>query len=94
MKLSFIPTLSFSYGKLSVINKKILSPALFFGEMRLNTVDNKDRNFQNPKGYQLNYLFKLIFMPHLFWAIGALVFLLITVLITLSLPIMVRYLVD
>ena len=62
--------------------------------MRLNTVDNKDRNFQNPKGYQLNYLFKLIFMPHLFWAIGALVFLLITVLITLSLPIMVRYIVD
>ncbi len=62
--------------------------------MRLNTVDNKDRNFQNPKGYQLNYLLKLIFMPHLFWAIGALVFLLITVLITLSLPIMVRYIVD
>ena len=62
--------------------------------MRLNTVDNKDRNFQNPKGYQLNYLLKLIFMPHLFWAIGALGFLLITVLITLSLPIMVRYIVD
>ena len=62
--------------------------------MRLNTVDNKDRNFQNPKGYQLKYLFKLIFMPHLFWAMGALVFLLITVLITLSLPIMVRYIVD
>ena len=62
--------------------------------MRLNTVDKKDRNFQNPKGYQLNYLFKLIFMPHVFWAIGALVFLLITVLITLSLPIMVRYIVD
>ena len=57
-------------------------------------MDNKDRNFQNPKGYQLNYLLKLIFMPHLFWAIGALVFLLITVLITLSLPIMVRYIVD
>ena len=62
--------------------------------MRLNTVDNKDRNFQNPKGYQLKHLFKLIFMPHLFWAMGALVFLLITVLITLSLPIMVRYIVD
>ena len=62
--------------------------------MRLNTVDNKGKNFQKPKGYQLNYLFKLIFMPHLFWAIGALVFLLITVLITLSLPIMVRYIVD
>ena len=62
--------------------------------MRLNTVDNKNRNFQNPKGYKLNYLFKLIFMPHLFWALGALVFLLITVLITLSLPVMVRYIVD
>ena len=62
--------------------------------MRLNTVDNKDRNFQNPKGYHLNYLLKLIFMPHLFWALGALVFLLITVLITLSLPVMVRYIVD
>ena len=33
-------------------------------------------------------------MPHLFWALGALVFLLITVLITLSLPVMVRYIVD
>ena len=62
--------------------------------MRLNKVDNKNRNFQNPKGYQLKYLFKLIFMPHLFWALGALVFLLITVLITLSLPVMVRYIVD
>ena len=57
-------------------------------------MDNKNRNFQNPKGYQLKYLFKLIFMPHLFWALGALVFLLITVLITLSLPVMVRYIVD
>ncbi len=62
--------------------------------MRLKTVDKKDRNFQNPKGYQLKYLFKLIFMPHLFWAMGALVFLLITVLVTLSLPLMVRYIVD
>ena len=62
--------------------------------MRLNKVDNKNRNFQNPKGYQLKYLFKLIFMPQLFWALGALVFLLITVLITLSLPVMVRYIVD
>tara|TARA_B100000989_G_scaffold156842_1_gene117129 strand:- start:30 stop:1805 length:1776 start_codon:yes stop_codon:yes gene_type:complete len=62
--------------------------------MRLNTVNNKDRNFQNPKSYQLKYLFKLIFMPHLFWATGALVFLLVTVLITLSIPIMVRYIVD
>ncbi len=62
--------------------------------MRSNTVNNKNRNFQNPKGSQLKYLFKLIFMPHLFWAMGALVFLLTTVLITLSLPIMVRYIVD
>ncbi len=62
--------------------------------MRSNTVNNKNRNFQNPKGGQLKYLFKLIFMPHLFWAMGALVFLLTTVLITLSLPIMVRYIVD
>ena len=62
--------------------------------MRLNKVDNKNGNFQNPKGYQLKYLFNLIFMPHLFWALGALVFLLITVLITLSLPVMVRYIVD
>ena len=57
-------------------------------------MNNKNRNFQNPKGGQLKYLFKLIFMPHLFWAMGALVFLLTTVLITLSLPIMVRYIVD
>ena len=62
--------------------------------MRLNTVNNKDRIFQNPKSYHLKYLFKLTFMPHLFWAMGALVFLLVTVLITLSLPIMVRYIVD
>ena len=62
--------------------------------MRLNTVDNKDRNFQNLKPYQLKQLFKLIFIPHLFWALGALIFLLVTVLITLSIPIMVRYIVD
>ena len=62
--------------------------------MRSNTVDNKDRNFQNLKPYQLKQLFKLIFIPHLFWALGALIFLLFTVLITLSIPIMVRYIVD
>ena len=62
--------------------------------MRLNTVDNKDRNFQNLKPYQLKQLFKLIFIPHLFWALGSLIFLLFTVLITLSIPIMVRYIVD
>ncbi len=57
-------------------------------------MDKKDRTSQNPKGYQLKYLFKLIFMPHLCWAMGALIFLLVTVLITLSIPIMVRYIVD
>ncbi len=62
--------------------------------MRSNTVNNKDRNFQNLKPYQLKQLFKLIFIPHLFWALGALIFLLVTVLITLSIPIMVRYIVD
>ena len=62
--------------------------------MRSNTVDNKDRNFQNLKPHQLKQLFKLIFIPHLFWALGALIFLLFTVLITLSIPIMVRYIVD
>ncbi len=62
--------------------------------MRSNTVDNKDRNFQNLQPHQLKQLFKLIFIPHLFWALGALIFLLFTVLITLSIPIMVRYIVD
>ena len=57
-------------------------------------MDNNDRKFQSPKGYQLTHLFKLIFMPHLFWALGSLIFLLVTVLITLSLPVMVRYIVD
>ncbi len=62
--------------------------------MKSNTVDNEHSNLQSPKGYQLKQLFKQIFMPHLFWALGALVFLLVTVLITLSLPVMVRYIVD
>ncbi len=62
--------------------------------MKLNTVDNKHSNLKSPKGYHLKQLFKQIFMPHLFWALGALIFLLITVLITLSLPTMVRYIVD
>ncbi len=62
--------------------------------MRLQTVDNKDGDFQNLNPNQLKQLFKLIFMPHLFWALGALMFLLITVFITLSLPIMARYIVD
>ena len=62
--------------------------------MKSNTVDNKHSNLQSPKGYQLKQLFKQIFMPHLFWALGALVFLVVTVLITLSLPVMARYIVD
>ncbi len=62
--------------------------------MKSNTVDNKHSNLQAPKGNQFKQLFKQIFMPHLFWALGALIFLLVTVLITLSLPVMVRYIVD
>ena len=62
--------------------------------MRSNAVDNKDRNFQNKKGYQFKQLFKLIFMWHLFWGMGALILLLITVLITLSFPIMEQYIFD
>ncbi|MDC3081008.1 ABC transporter transmembrane domain-containing protein [Paracoccaceae bacterium] len=62
--------------------------------MKLNTVVNEDKNFDHPKGYQLKHLFIQIFKPHLFWALGALMFLLLTVLITLSLPIMARYIVD
>ena len=62
--------------------------------MKSKKVDNKHSNHQSAKGYQLKQLFKQIFMPHLFWALGALIFLLVTVLITLSLPIMVRYIVD
>ena len=57
-------------------------------------MDNKHSNVLCAKGYQLKQLFKQIFMPHLFWALGAHIFLLVTVLITLSLPIMVRYIVD
>ena len=62
--------------------------------MRPNSVDNKDKNLENKKKYQLNQLFFQIFKPHLFWALGALIFLFVTVLITLSLPIMARYIVD
>ena len=62
--------------------------------MRSNSVDNKDKNFDNPKRYQLKHLLFQIFKPHLFWALGALIFLFLTVLITLSLPIMARYIVD
>ena len=62
--------------------------------MKSEAMNKKNKNFQNPKGYQLKQLVKHIFMPHLFWALGALTFLFVTVLITLSLPIMVRYIVD
>ena len=62
--------------------------------MRSNSVDNKDENFKNLKGYQLKQLFIQIFKPHLFWALGALIFLLLTVVIALSLPIMARFIVD
>ena len=55
---------------------------------------HKDKNFEQSKRYQLKYLFIQIFKPHLFWALGALMFLFLTVLITLSLPIMARYIVD
>ena len=57
-------------------------------------MDNKDKNFNNPEKYQLKQLLFQIFKPHLFWALGALTFLCLTVLITLSLPIMARYIVD
>ncbi len=62
--------------------------------MKSTKVDNKHSNDQSQRGYQLKQLFKQIFMPHLFWALGALACLLITVLITLTLPIMVRHIVD
>ena len=57
-------------------------------------MDNKDKNLENPKKYHLKHLLFQIFKPHLLWALAALIFLLVTVLITLSLPIMVRYIVD
>ena len=62
--------------------------------MKSNTALNEDKSVYQPKGYQLKHLFIQIFKPHLFWALGALSFLLLTVLITLSLPIMARYIVD
>ncbi len=62
--------------------------------MKLNTAVSKNRDFDKPKGHKLKSLFIQIFRPHLFWALGALVFLLLTVIITLSLPIMARYIVD
>ena len=40
--------------------------------MKSNMLDNKHSNLQGPKGNQFKRLFKQIFMPHLFWALGAL----------------------
>ena len=62
--------------------------------MRPNSEDIKDKNIDNQKRYRLKRLFIQIFIPHLFWALGALIFLLLTVLIALSLPIMARYIAD
>ena len=62
--------------------------------MRLNTEDFKVKNFNNEKNYKLNQLFIQIFKPHLFWGLGALIFLLLTVIIALSLPIMARLIAD
>ena len=57
-------------------------------------MDNKSKNYDNPKKYQLKQLLFQIVKSHLFWALGALIFLFLTVVITLSLPIMARYIVD
>ena len=57
-------------------------------------MNNKDKNFDKSKKYQLKRLLFQIFKPHLFWVLGALIFLTLTVLITLSLPIMARFIVD
>ena len=62
--------------------------------MRPNSEDIKDKNIDNQKRYRLKRLFIQIFIPHLFWALGALIFLLLTVVIALSLPIMARYIAD
>ena len=62
--------------------------------MSPNKAFHKIKNFDKSKGNPLKHLFFRIFKPHLFWALGALIFLLLTVLITLSLPIMARYIVD
>ena len=62
--------------------------------MRPNSEDIKDKNIDNQKRYRLKRLFIQIFIPHLFWALGAVIFLLLTVVIALSLPIMARYIAD
>ena len=62
--------------------------------MRPSSEDIKDKNIDNQKRYRLKRLFIQIFIPHLFWALGAVIFLLLTVVIALSLPIMARYIAD
>ena len=63
-------------------------------KMRLNSEDFNFKNLINEKNYMLNQLFIQIFKPHLFWGLGALIFLLLTVIIALSLPIMARLIAD
>ena len=62
--------------------------------MRPNSEDFKDKNIDKQKRYRLSWQLFQIFIPHLFWALGALIFLLLTVVIALSLPIMARYIAD
>lgn len=62
--------------------------------MKADIALNEEKKFDQPKKYHLKHLFIQIFKPHLFWAIGSLTFLFLTVIITLSLPIMARYIVD
>ena len=62
--------------------------------MKSNIAENEDKKRYYPNSYQLKHLFIQIFKPHLLWALGAFIFLLLTVLITLSLPIMARYIID
>jgi ATP-binding cassette subfamily B protein len=62
--------------------------------MRPGYMDNKDRNFRDDKKLILRQVLFSILKPHLLWALGALLFLLFTVIITLSIPIMARYIID
>lgn len=57
-------------------------------------MDNKDRNLRDFKKLTLRQVLFSILKPHLFWALGALLFLFFTVLITLSIPIMARNIID
>ncbi len=62
--------------------------------MKSNKAVIKHEKFDQPTRYQLKQLLIYLIKPHLYWALGALTFLFLTVLITLSLPIMARYIVD